>query len=166
MISPIMRPCTVISASHSEQRAICCVPPLNSITSCQINKNALHPPSQEGRRAFHAALVVPPSFIDASRHQPCRVRTYSSPLSGASGRGLLSQLARYSGKSGGVFTFGRVQTAFLAALVVPPTFVDASRHQPCRVRTYSSPLSGASGRGLLSQLAISSRNSGVFFAVG
>src|SRR6266571_4489811 len=104
MISPIMRPCTVISASHSEQRAICCVPPLNSITSCQINKNALHPPSQEGRRAFHAALVVPPSFIDASRHQPCRVRTYSSPLSGASGRGLLSQLAISSSNSGFFFT--------------------------------------------------------------
>src|SRR5260370_7433406 len=99
MISPIMRPCTVISASHSEQCVICCVPPLNSITSCQVNKNALHPPSREGRRAFHAALVVPPSFVDILRYQPCRVRTYSSPLSEASGRGLLSQQAISSHRS-------------------------------------------------------------------
>src|SRR5216684_465855 len=38
------------------------------------------------------ALVVPPSFVDASRHQPCRVLTYSSPITGATGKGLLSHL--------------------------------------------------------------------------
>ncbi len=52
-----------------------------------------------------------------------------------------------------------------SALVVPPLFVDASRHQPCRVRLYSSLITEASGRGLLSHEAISSRSSGVFFAV-
>src|SRR5712692_10164935 len=36
------------------------------------------------------ALVVPPSFVDASRHQPRRVLTYSSPITGATGKGLLS----------------------------------------------------------------------------
>src|SRR5579859_3501673 len=44
----------------------------------------------KGRRAITIALVVPPSFVDASRHQPCRVLTYSSPITGATGKGLLS----------------------------------------------------------------------------
>jgi len=52
-----------------------------------------------------------------------------------------------------------------SALVVPPSFVDASRHQPRRVLLYSSLITEASGRGLLSHEAISSRSSGVFFAV-
>jgi hypothetical protein len=51
------------------------------------------------------------------------------------------------------------------ALVVPPSFIDASRHQPCRVLTYSRPITGATGRDLLSRQAISSRGSGVFFAM-
>ncbi len=49
-----------------------------------------------------------------------------------------------------------------SALVVPPLFVDASRHRPCRVRLYSSLITEASGRGLLSHEAISSRSSGFF----
>src|SRR5258708_2560775 len=57
------------------------------------NKNALRPQLREGRRALYSALVVPPSFVDASRHQPCRVRLYSSLITKASGRGLLSHEA-------------------------------------------------------------------------
>src|SRR5579859_3182848 len=47
----------------------------------------------KGRRAITIALVVPPRFVDASRHQPCRVLTYSSPVTGATGRVLLSRYA-------------------------------------------------------------------------
>jgi hypothetical protein len=100
MISPTMRSWTVISASHSGQCVTCCVPPLNSTRSFQTNKNALRPSLGEGRRALKIALVVPPSFVDASRHQPCRVLAYSSPLTGASGQGLLSHVAISSRSSG------------------------------------------------------------------
>src|SRR5258708_36554600 len=61
-----------------------------STTLVQANKNALHPSFWEGRRAINLALVVPPSFVDLSRHQPRRVQTYSSPITEASGLGLLS----------------------------------------------------------------------------
>ena len=47
--------------------------------------------SWEGRRAFYADFVVPPSFVNVSRHRPLRVLLYSSPVTGASGRGLLSR---------------------------------------------------------------------------
>jgi hypothetical protein len=90
MISPTMSPWTVISASHSGQCAICCIPPSNLTTLVQANKNALHPSFWEGRRAINLALVVPPSFVDLSRHQPRRVQTYSSLITEASGLGLLS----------------------------------------------------------------------------
>ena len=56
----------------------------------RANKNALRPQNCKGRRAVKIALVVPPFFVDASRHQPCRVLTYSSPITGATGRVLLS----------------------------------------------------------------------------
>ena len=100
MISPTMRSRTVISASHSGQCVMCCDPPSNSATSFKTNKNALRPSLSEGRRALKSALVVPPSFVDASRHQPRRVLTYSSPLTGASGQGLLSHNAISSRSSG------------------------------------------------------------------
>ena len=53
-----------------------------------------------------------------------------------------------------------------AAFVVPPSFTDASRHQPLQVLPYSSPITGATGRVLLSHQAISSRSFRVFFTVG
>ena len=65
------------------------------------NKNALHPFAVKDEER-HIALVVPPSFVDASRHQPCRVLTYSRPITGAAGRGLLS-LSAISSRSSGVF---------------------------------------------------------------
>ncbi len=37
------------------------------------------------------ALVVPPSFVDVSRHQPRRVQLYSSLITEASGQDLLSR---------------------------------------------------------------------------
>src|SRR5258708_360725 len=67
------------------------------------NKNALRPQLREGRRALYSALVVPPSFVDASRHRPCRVRLYSSLITEASGRGLLSHEAISSRSSGFFF---------------------------------------------------------------
>src|SRR5258706_1099 len=90
MISPTIRSCTVISASHSGQCDICYVPPSNLTTLVQANKNALHPSFWEGRRAIFTALVVPPSFVDLSRHQPRRVQTYSSLITEVSGQDLLS----------------------------------------------------------------------------
>src|SRR5579863_7301586 len=100
MISPTMRPCRTISASHSGQCAIVDSPSffLKLHNRCRnvlepgrrTNKNALRPQNCKGRRAIKIALVVPPSFVDASRHQPCRVLTYSSPITGATGKGLLS----------------------------------------------------------------------------
>src|SRR5712692_11641692 len=53
-----------------------------------------------------------------------------------------------------------------AAFVVPPSFTDAARHQPLRVLPYSSPITGATGRVLLSHQAISSRSYRVFFTAG
>src|SRR6266568_5157860 len=100
MISPTIRSRTVISASHSGQCVMCCDPPSNSTTSFQTNKNALRPSLREGRRALKSSIVVPPSFVDASRYQPRRVLTYSSPLTGASGQGLLSHNAISSRSSG------------------------------------------------------------------
>src|SRR5579859_346915 len=101
MISPTMRPCRTISASHSGQCAIVDSPFFFlKLHNCwrnvlepgrRTNKNALRPQNCKGRRAITIALVVPPSFVDASRHQPCRVLTYSSPITGATGKGLLSQ---------------------------------------------------------------------------
>src|SRR5436189_174802 len=100
MISPTMRSRTVISASHSGQCVMGCVPPSISTTSFQTNKNAFHPSLGEGRRALKIALVVPPSFVDASRHQPRRVLAYSSLITEASGQVLLSHYAISSRSSG------------------------------------------------------------------
>src|SRR5947209_7013740 len=76
-----------VTPKASSKRAI-----FSSNSSTQTNKNALHPSFAEGRRAHFMALMVPPSFVDASRHQPCRVLTYSCPLTGATGKGLLSHV--------------------------------------------------------------------------
>src|SRR5258708_756785 len=61
-----------------------------STTLVQANKNALHPSFWEGRRAIFTALVVPPSFVDLSRHQPRRVQTYSRLLTDTPLHALLS----------------------------------------------------------------------------
>src|SRR5271157_946590 len=106
MSSPTRRPCTVMSASHSGQCVMGCDSPFEFDYIILTNKNALHPSLREGRRAFYTALVIPPSFVDASRHQPRRVRTYSSPLTGAAGKGLLSREAISSRSSGFLFTAG------------------------------------------------------------
>src|SRR5258707_7306909 len=81
---------TIISVSRSVQCFIFFNPPSNLTILGQANKNALHPSFWEGRRAIFTALVVPPSFVDLSRHQPRRVQTYSSLITEASGQGLLS----------------------------------------------------------------------------
>jgi hypothetical protein len=70
------------------------------------NKNALHPFAVKDEER-HIALAVPPSFIDASRHQPRRVLTYSRPITGAAGRGLLSRQAISSRSSRVFFTVCR-----------------------------------------------------------
>jgi hypothetical protein len=43
---------------------------------------------------MYTALVVPPLFVDVSRHQPRRVLTYSCPITGATG-GVLLSLTRF-----------------------------------------------------------------------
>jgi len=82
----------------------------------RANKKALHPSFREGQRAKYTALVVPPSFVAASRHQPRRVLTYSSPLTGASGQGLLSHEA-ISSRDSGLF----LQCIDIWAFHQPPT---------------------------------------------
>ncbi len=98
---------------------------------------------------------------------------YSSPITGASGRVLLSHLRFLLAAPGFYSRFVDIRAfhhlpalwmqpetllvpsrllLYHMALVVPPSFVDASRHQPCRVLTYSSPITGATGKGLLSHL--------------
>ncbi len=130
------------------------------------------------------ALVVPPSFVDASRHQPCEVRAAFIPytpclLTGASGkvyfrtgrfllalrvlfavgwhtgfparaRSLDATGDRYSSlqsfvvlvfdffccdldkgtNKNALHPFIKDEERSNTALVVPPSFVDASRHQP------------------------------------
>ncbi len=76
-------------------------------SGCRTNKNALHPFKCKGRRALYIALVVPPSFADISRHQPLQVLTYFSPMTGASGRVLLSHEAISSRSFGVFFTVGQ-----------------------------------------------------------
>ena len=124
-----------ISASHSGQCAIVCSPSflLKLRGWCRnllepgrrTNKNALRPQNCKGRRAINMALVVPPSFVDASRHQPCRVLTYSSPITGATGKGLLSH------------------TRFL--LAAPGFYSQRATYGLCTNR----PLSGCTGQPLL-----------------
>ncbi len=100
MISPTSRPCTVMLASHSGQFVIASVPPSGSFQLVRHTKSALRPSLREGRRALTTALVIPPSFGAVSRQHPRRVQTYSCPLTGASGQGLLSHHAISSRCSG------------------------------------------------------------------
>ncbi len=111
MSSPTRRPCTAMPASHSGQFVMGSVPPSLSLPLCQTHKNALHPSLREGRRALSTALVIPPSFVSASRRQPRRVRTYSSPLTGASGKDLLSHHA-ISARSSGFYSRQVIMQAF------------------------------------------------------
>src|SRR5260370_26564264 len=84
MISPIIRPCRVIPASHSGQCAMSCVPPsIDEISRTYVKqqKTLFILRFREGRRATFveqdATLVVPPSFVDVLQHQPrCRVTPY------------------------------------------------------------------------------------------
>src|SRR2546425_12485086 len=109
MISPIIRPCRVIPASHSGQCAMSCVPPsIDEISRTYVKqqKTLFILRFREGRRATFveqdATLVVPPSFVGVLQHQPrCRV-TPTGPITGATGRGLLSHRA-ISSRSFGVF---------------------------------------------------------------
>jgi hypothetical protein len=45
----------------------------------KANKKALHPFMLKDEERLHTALVVPPSFVDALRHQPRRVRNILQP---------------------------------------------------------------------------------------
>src|SRR2546430_2416494 len=107
MTSPTIRSRTVISASHSGQFAMCCVPPLNRLHHFRQTKTLSILHVREGRRAFYADFVVPPSFAHASQHEPRRVLTYSSLITGASGRVLLSHKTISSRSSGSFFTVCR-----------------------------------------------------------
>src|SRR2546428_11419538 len=59
--------------------------------------------------------------------------------------------------------FGKGRRANSLTFVVPPSFGAASQQHPRRVQTYSRLLTGASGKALLSQHAISARSSGFLF---
>ncbi len=54
--------------------------PLNPLTVCK------------GRRAITSAFVVPPSFAALLQGQPLRVQLYPCPITGATGRVLLSHM--------------------------------------------------------------------------
>jgi len=45
----------------------------------KANKKALHPLMLKDEERLHTTLVVPPSFVDALRHQPRRVRNILQP---------------------------------------------------------------------------------------
>src|SRR5690348_13551513 len=100
MSSPTSRPCTVMPASHSGHFVMDSVPPSLSFHLVRHTKSAPRPSLREGRRALITALVIPPSFGTVSRRHPRRVQTYSCPLTGASGQGLLSLHAISSRCSG------------------------------------------------------------------
>ena len=111
MSSPTSRPCTVMPASHSGQWVMGSVPPSDSFQLVRHTKSALHPSLREGRRALITALMVPPSFGAVSRQHPRRVQTYSCPLTGASGQGLLS-LHAISSRCSGLYSRQVILRAF------------------------------------------------------